>query len=362
MTAAATQLETIGNLKLTLRCDAGESIGMGHVKRCLALATWLDVKPTFALFDTPRNVHEEIQSAGYKAIGVTGSNQEQAQQLKRLGADAVVFDIAHSRWRTNPEIYASNVRAICDIGTPTAFIDGFKSDAVVNEELAPIFSLCARPYPEAKPERRGRWLTGVGYFILSREMVGAASETRLVPEVARRLLVTTGGSDVGALSPRIIQELNDQDGPAFDIRLIIGPLVPDRIRSDVATAVENSRHTIQVIEGRKDLGADMRWGEMAISTTGLTKYELALNGVPMILVSPNVEHDMNQAYFRDLGAALDLGVIDRLPPGAIGSVCKSLSTDAGKRRDMARRGQAILDGRGALRLLREIEGVVDAHG
>jgi spore coat polysaccharide biosynthesis predicted glycosyltransferase SpsG len=139
-------------------------------------------------------------------------------------------------------------------------------------------------------------------------------------------------------------------------------LVPDRIRADIASAVADTRHNIQVIEGRKDLSVDMRWCEMAVSTTGLTKYELALNGVPMILVSPNAEHDMNQAHFRDFGAALDLGVLDRLPFGAIGNACRSLSVDQARRAEMARRGRAIVDGKGAVRMLREIKGLIDARG
>jgi spore coat polysaccharide biosynthesis predicted glycosyltransferase SpsG len=362
MTIATAQLESISNLRLMLRCDAGETIGMGHVKRCLGLATWLDTRPTFALLDTPKNVHEEIRSAGYETIDLKGTDQEQVQQLQRLKMDAIVFDIANPRWRAQPEAHVSHVKAICGNGTPTVFIDGFKSDAVLDGELASVLTLCVRPYPEARPGVRGRWLPGIDYFILSRDMAAAARELRPLPEVARRVLVTTGGSDVGALSPRIIRELNADGGPIFDVRLIVGPLMPGRVRADIVVAVANSRHTIQVIEGRKDLGADMRWCEMAVSTTGLTKYELALNGVPTILLSPNPQHDENQAYFRDLGAALDLGVADRLPFGAIGNACKSLSLDAGRRGEMARRGQAILDGHGTVRLLNEIKGIVDARG
>jgi spore coat polysaccharide biosynthesis predicted glycosyltransferase SpsG len=359
---ALVQLETIDDLKLTLRCDAGEAIGMGHVKRCLGLATWLRIKPTFALLDTPRSVGEEIKSAGYETINLNGTGSEQAQQLKRLGADAIVFDIANPHWRRHPELHAGHVKAICDLGIPTAFIDGFKSDAVLDSDLASRITLCARPYPEAAPELRGRWLTGIDYFIVSQDLLEGASDALSLPECAQRLLVTTGGSDVGALSPRIIQEVNAEDGPVFDVRLIVGPLMPDRVRADILVAVANSRHTIQVIEGRKDLGADMRWCEMAISTTGLTKYELALNGVPMILVSPNAEHDMNQGHFRDFGAALDLGIADRLVFGAIGKACRSLSLDADRRGEMARRGRAIVDGKGAVRLLKEIKGLIDARG
>jgi spore coat polysaccharide biosynthesis predicted glycosyltransferase SpsG len=361
MTTTA-RLEIIDNLRLTLRCDAGETIGMGHVKRCLGLATWLGTKPTFALADTPENVHEEIQRAGYQTIDLRGTDREQARELEGVEADAILFDIANPRWRAQPKAHANHVKAICDNGAPTIFIDGFKSDAVVDDELASLLTLCVRPYPEATPEGHGRWLAGIDYFILSREMVTAAHEPRVVPEIARRLLVTTGGSDVGALSPRIVRELDADDGPELDVRLIVGPLMSERTRADTAAAVTNSRHTIRVIEGRTDLGADMHWCEMAVSTTGLTKYELALNGVPTILVSPDPEHDENQAYFRDFGAALDLGIAGRLPFGAIGKACRSLSRDAGQRSEMARRGHAILDGKGSIRLLSEIKGIVDARG
>jgi UDP-2,4-diacetamido-2,4,6-trideoxy-beta-L-altropyranose hydrolase len=353
--------QRIGGLKLILRCDAGPITGLGHVKRCIALAEWLDDSPVFALADTPAAVLEQVGAAGYQAVALPRSFDERAAALRNLGAHAVVLDIANTQSRLAPDSMRQEVKALLGLGLPAAFIDGVNTDALADAELAAALSLCVRPYPGAVPEAKGRWLVGADYFIVSRGLALASLAPRKIEWHAKRILVTTGGSDIGALGPRIVRELNGASEQHFEVRVVIGPLVPDATRRAVHAESAASPHRIEICEGRNDLIADMQWCDMAVASTGLTKYELALNAVPSVLISPDRNHEMNNRSFRDCDTALDLGVAGSLPPGAIREACVGLAQDMPLRARLSERSRKLIDGKGAPRFLAALKSLIDAR-
>lgn len=351
----------VDKLKLILFCDAGEQLGMGHVKRCLALASWLSEKPIFAMADTPEPVHAEVGAVGFESISLGNNPSEQMRLLSGLRADAIITDIAHTRSRLDPTGMKKRIAALRELNVPIVFIDGVSTDALVDAELASAVALCVRPYPQARAEPQGTWLIGPQYFIVSPALRQSAIDPPSVPDVALRVLITTGGGDVGALTPRILGELNTDAEPRLQIRAILGPLMSEPIRRAARTAAANSPHVVELVEGRRDLIADMQWCDLAVATTGLTKYELALYGVPSILISPDDQHEMNNRSFRDCGTALDLGVSDQLKDGAIGAACRSLLQDPQTRRILSGRGRKLIDGMGAARVLAAIKEIADAR-
>ena len=162
--------ERIGKLKLVLRCDAGPDIGLGHVKRCLALAAWLEQKPLFALSDTPQEIHDEIAKAGYATMALQGPLEEQANAMRHVSPDAILLDIAHTRSRLAPDRMAEEVGALARTGIPVAFLDGVSTDKLIDDKLAAQLALCIRPYPGASGEAKElkKRLDGLG---IAAEMV-----------------------------------------------------------------------------------------------------------------------------------------------------------------------------------------------
>jgi spore coat polysaccharide biosynthesis predicted glycosyltransferase SpsG len=353
--------DRIGGLKLILRCGANPNIGLGHVKRCLALAGWLKEKPVFALAEATDAVHDQIRVAGYKTIALSGTPEARADALRNVQADAIVLDIAHMQSRLARDVMRKEIGSLKSMNLPIVFIDGIDTDALADAELASQLSLCVRPYPGVKAETGGRWLVGAEYFIVSPGLARGATKPRLNDEHATRVLVTTGGGDVGALGPRIIGELSAGPEPRFDIRVIVGPLVSSDTRRATREAATASPHRVEIYEDRNDLMTDMRWSDMAVATTGLTKYELALNAVPSILISPDEHHEMNHRSFRERNTALNLGVAGLLSSGAIREACLRLATDGALRRRLSEESRKLIDGKGALRLLSEIKSLADAR-
>lgn len=283
--------ERIGGLKLILRCDAGPEIGLGHVKRCLSLAAWLEQKPVFAIAHAPDAVQDQIRAAGYEMIVLPNEIEQRVEVLRKVQAQAIVLDIAHMQSRREREAMKSEIDALKALGLPIVFIDGVSTDALADAELASQLALCVRPYPGAKAEAKGKWLVGAEYFIVAPDFARATGAPRDAGKPVKRILITTGGGDVGALGPRILQELNSAPEPHFDIRVIVGPLVPSETLRATRAEAATSPHRVEIYDDRNDLTADMQWADLAVATTGLTKYELALNAVPSILISPDEQHE-----------------------------------------------------------------------
>ena len=94
----------------------------------------------------------------------------------------------------------------------------------------------------------------------------------------------------------------------------------------------------------------MRWSDLAVATSGLTKYELAAAGTPAILISPDDMHVMANDPFTDLGTAADLGLAEHVTPVDIASALRALLDDPEGRSAMVRAGRSAIDGRGAARI------------
>ena len=99
----------------------------------------------------------------------------------------------------------------------------------------------------------------------------------------------------------------------------------------------------------------MLWCDLAVSTSGLTKYELAATGTPAILLSHDSAHAQNNRPFAALGTALDLGEAAGLSTATLAEALGVLLNDAARREEMSRRGRAAVDGAGAARIIDAIE-------
>ena len=71
---------------------------------------------------------------------------------------------------------------------------------------------------------------------------------------------------------------------------MLGPLIDVALADSVRDACNASHHNYEVVVSPPDLLEYMRWCDVAIATSGLTKYELAASGTPAIIFSIDNEH------------------------------------------------------------------------
>jgi UDP-2,4-diacetamido-2,4,6-trideoxy-beta-L-altropyranose hydrolase len=331
--------------RILVRTDAGVAIGLGHAMRCLALVQALADEcggtAEFLMLDPPPAFAARAAREGAAVSDMQGSVPDAAETARRAeGADWVVLDGYH--------FDGGYQRALVDAGLKLLAFDdhghagSYPAHLVLNQNLG------AGPEPYADRAPYTRLLLGPRHALLRREFRVWEGAPRSVPAVARRLLVTLGGSDPDNVSARVLAALEDVGGP-LQVQVLIGGANPHREALEHAAAA--CPHPVELAVDVLDVAERMAWADLAVAAAGGSSWELARVGTPQIAI---VLADNQRPAGRALGEqglAVSLGWHADVSEGDVAGAVAGLAADAARREDLSRRGQELIDGRGALRVL-----------
>jgi len=268
---------------LLLRADASETIGTGHVMRCLALAqAWQDTggRVVFLMATEAPAVEARLQSEGMEVIHLPvqpGSRDDAIQTAdlaRRVGADWVVVDGYH--------FGADYQRTIRGLGLHLLFIDDhghadhYSADLVLNQNIHAHEGI----YKNREPYTR--LLLGTRYVLLRREFLKWRGWKREIPEVARKVLVTMGGSDPDNVTLKVIQALQQVDVDGLETIVVVGGGNPHY--EELQSSVQESRFPVLLESNVTNMPELMAWADVAVSAGGSTSWELAFMGVPALVL------------------------------------------------------------------------------
>ena len=325
---------------MILRADGSAAIGLGHVMRLLALGqAWIDAGGRVeALLDAPDAILERYRREGIDAA----SSDDLAGLLRADPSSVAVID--------RPELDLEDLRALGDGARRTLVVDDLASLPEY-----PI-GLVLNQNAHADPARyRGaaadHLLLGLRYVLLRREFRSVPD--RAVRARARRLLVTFGGGDPTDMTSRTLAALRKLPAgirSGLDVRVIVGAAntAADRI---VSAAGDVDGATIVVDRAVENMVEVMTWADLAITSGGSTVWELARTGCPALVVATAPAEIA-------LSTGLDaVDLFDRLGPESdmdtprlVAAIGRGLS-DLSWRERMAHRGQELVDGLGAERVV-----------
>jgi UDP-2,4-diacetamido-2,4,6-trideoxy-beta-L-altropyranose hydrolase len=340
---------------LLVRADASAQIGTGHVMRCLALAqAWQDAggRVVFLMaMETPA-LEARLRSEGMEVIhlpvqpGSTDDAIRTADFAHQVGADWVVVDGYH--------FGADYQRIIKDSGLRLLFIDDnghaghYSADLVLNQNIHAHEGL----YPNKEPYTR--LLLGTRYVLLRREFLKWRGWKREIPEVARKVLVTMGGSDPDNVTLKVVQALQQVDMDGLEATVVVGGSNPHY--EELQSAVQDSRFPIRLESNVVDMPELMAWADVAVSAGGSTSWELAFMGVPTLVVILASNQRPIAERLDAVGVAINLGWCADVSPPEMARVFMELMRTLTTRTQMAQRGQELVDGEGAARVLMYLNG------
>lgn len=342
--------------------DAGPTIGVGHVTRVSALlAAWTQaggraelrgVGVTGAL--RTRLVEAGVGVVDAEAPLAAGQGAALASWVDERAAAAVVVDTyALAAGDVDALRTAATVIAIDDFG------DALRgADVIVHQGAVERAALLFAGAP-------GLLLAGPPYLLLRREIRDAAAAEEGPSAGPVRVVVTLGGADVGGHSLPVALALAD-DAARGDASLVVdvvaGPAMP-AARRDALLAAASARDRLRVHVDVAQMAPLLVGATCAISAAGSTSWELAALGVPALLV---VVAD-NQRPVADCcvaaGCATLLDATLRAGDDVVADARRFVATladDPGRRAAMARAGRALVDGRGADRVIDAVLPVLDA--
>ena len=191
-----------------------------------------------------------------------------------------------------------------------------------------------------KSKRRTSLMLGAKFLPLRREYWRHAGPRRHGGPI-KKLLVTLGGGR-SALVKGVV-ETSLRELPKAQVHAVLGPhCAPPRLR--------DARLTWH--QGLASLRPLIAACDAAVSGGGQTLYELATTGTPAIAIPLAANQYRNVSSLADAGVVLSAGrAATRLAPAL-----RKLDRLPGLRQEMSGLGQALIDGRGALRVARALCG------
>ncbi len=331
-----------------IRTDGDTRLGIGHVKRCLALAKALQSKTIFALRHTSPSVEALIRHAGHDYFVVTVDLADEAVWLRSHGGrDGIILDISHSETMRVLDGLPTYFTGLRNLFPTVWMIDGMGPDALCRFASIEADATIA-PYVGARAGKHGLWLTGPKYCILGAEY--ATIGERLIRERPRRVLVTAGGSDSAALSLLALAALGLITDRTLEVRLVEGIAFSPSLKREIRSHLNASNLDVLLLRAPISLFDHMLWCDLCISTSGLTKYELAATGTPAILLSSDKESHASSQAFNESNTAMYLGEVDEVTPLDVATYIKLVFDNRDCRLQMSVRGRELVDAKGASRV------------
>ncbi len=339
-----------GTKLLVVRADCGPHIGTGHVMRCLALAQrWQDVcgQAVFVMGREGEALSDRLRAEGMEVSYIAarpGSAEDAVQTADlawQIGAKWVVADGYHF-----DGIYQQRVK---EAGHRLLMIDDmpdhkhYYADIILNQDLgAEQLSYSREPYT--------RLLLGTRYALLRREFLAWTSWKREIPEVARRVLVTLGGSDPENHTLTVIQALQEVDIPDLEAVVVIGAC---NLNADLLEAtIRQSRISIRLIRNASNMPDLMAWADAGVSGGGGTVWELAFMGLPslILMLADNQRLTISLLEARNFSFGLKVGAC-ALAEEQIRNKLVTLLLDREARLRFSEALTLLIDGGGSLRVV-----------
>lgn len=323
--------------------EAGRKVGMGHLSRCLVIARQLrkkaiDVK--FLINDDLASIKWIIHS-GFK-YKIAALNKNHCQKAAQVNTGAVLIDTKRP--------IASLLTNLKQKGYKTILLDNFtaarlRADIVIFPSLPSDNGLSWNGF-------RGKVFGGAKFIPVAESYVKARQKARrLKLKPPYQILITMGGSDPNRLTIKVISALLKIKEP-LNIKAVLGPAFSSD--PDLIEIKKRKYPNIQFIKNTRDLSGAMANSHVAITALGITISELAVVGVPAIIIA-NFRSDLQDIeFYKKLGVNAPLDYYKKVAPSDIKNAVMNLISKPKNWDEIRGKAYRIITGSGAERIARII--------
>lgn len=328
-----------------LVADASPTTGVGHYVRSAALGEAFAASGWAVTVGLPgdsvRWVSEDARAKGW-AVQVAGSGPPSLESLAGFRTDGAALLVVLDSYRLDGdalrrarEFLPGQLMVIDDLGDRELTA----ADVVLNQNVG-ADSMAMRVGDSACVLRGPRFAL-LRTQITARRAEGLAGVGHL-PAAPRRVLVVMGGTDPSGSAP-VVGAACRAAFPNAEVVVVSpggAPACPDC--------------ELVVVSRIADMGAAILAADLVVTAAGSTLWEVCCLARPAaaVEVAPN-QRDV-YARLRDSGTVVGLGSAP-VDGRDVTEALRRLIARPGALRDLARAGAALVDGRGAQRVVREVE-------
>lgn len=350
---------------LAIRVDGNKHIGLGHIFRCIHLATALkenyEVNVCFHLLESSlnKNISYFLKQNNITYEVVSQQDDQWADDLnifyKKISCgkyDAVLLDLlipdsTDKDLLENPEYKPASVTQYLDttknIDIPVfAMSDQFNTMSL-NADI--IINTC--------PVQRIEWynnqctyLLGPKYYILPNSFRRLTSQNKEFSNDKPKIVIFCGGNDHCNFTDIFLSVLKPYM-ESIKVEVILGAATPniEYISKKLA------RSKIVVHSKKPDLAPIFFSADLVLSTSGNTLFDLAALGVPSAAVSTRIRQNQTTRFFAEGGSCIDLGFNQDTIEESLPNFIQTALQDHNQLQRMSMAGRRLVDGNGTFRIL-----------
>lgn len=314
--------------------------GLGHIFRCLALGDAIQehypaVRVCFDLTAGPET-GSLVQARHFPLCSFSDWLPGLGERGGLVVVDRLASSIDRMAGFRSPNLL---LVALDDTG-PGRFV----ADLAVN---------ALYPYSGPRPPKSAtKELDGLAYLVLDARF--ASSPRKEIRSAVRNLLLVQGGADTFGVLPRLVTLLGSFDS-GMEINVWIGPAFQHQ--GELAKALDRggSRFKLHRNPSPDQVVDLMLKADVAITAAGITCCELACLGTPLLVYTEEqLEIELAQRLESE-GAAKVYPVSRAGPDAGLLELLRRLCDNPDMRRELSRRAQELIDGKGADRVLSAVE-------
>lgn len=360
-------------MRVLFRTDAGPKIGVGHLMRCLALATGLRSEGASCVFMSREELGplaRLISDSGHSLLVLPAQSTSETEDAP--SADS----LAHANWL--PGGWQQDAAACLAglAGQPPAdwlVVDHYAIDIgwerrmrtaagriMVIDDLADRSHDCdvlldQNLFPDLRERYAGyiqpgaTMLLGPEYALLRDEF--AARRAMLDRKFDRppRLFVGFGGADPTNATGKVVSTLLEAFGDAMEMVVVAGPANPHF--NDLQAISENKKN-VRLYKSMDRMAECLADADLAIGGGGVNALERCAMGLPSLVYAIADNQIVPSHTLSERGGVRYMGQIERLNTGRLVTAVSEFVGNAQARADISRTGMALVDAAGVSRVVK----------
>lgn len=335
-----------------IRTDANKKIGMGHIMRCLSIASRLKELGEDAIFFTSGDYAADfIRSKGFECFILPYEYKNKNEEIYKfidILKDKKISKVLLDSYEVTLKYMTELNRAV-----KIAYIDDlnlfrYPVDLIINYTYNTDMSLYNEWHYNPIDTK---FLLGSKYIPLRPEF--SKSFIMCNPKV-KRIFITTGGSDEYNMLLEILRELCKSKWSKIEKLVIAGKFYGNMKE---LRFLELHQESVKIYHDISDMARVMKKCDVAISAGGTTIAELCACGIPTIgfAVAQNQIYGL-EAYSKD-GIVKYAGDVREDRKHVIDNIVINLEefvADYNQRKQQCKLANDLIDGNGAMRIAKEI--------